>query len=246
MMQSEPYAAIAEAYARHWGPSSAAMMLPVLKIVLLPRLPPQARILDLCCGTGDVASQLEGLGYRVAAVDGTAELIEVARRQHSRVQFEVSTAQAFRRPDSFDGVICLYDSLNHMASLDELTTVFGNCFASLAPGGWFLFDLNDEAGFEARWRGEFSIIEPDLVLIARSKYSKSEQKGRMDVTLFREQASIWQRRDVRFEELCFQTGDVTRQLESAGFVGIELRSAQLDFDLRREVGRTFFMCKKPA
>ena len=77
MLQSSSYGAIAEAYARHWGPSSATMMLPVLQAQLLPLLPTDASILDLCCGTGDVAARLDALGYHVTGVDGTAELVEV-------------------------------------------------------------------------------------------------------------------------------------------------------------------------
>lgn len=244
MLPSTSYGAIAEAYARHWGPSSATMMLPVLQSLLLPHLASGAAILDLCCGTGDVAERLEALGYGVTGVDGTTELVELALKRGGRARFEVSEAQRFRREASFDAITCLYDSLNHLASIEELGAVFSNCHASLKQGGWFLFDLNEEAGFEARWRGEFSIIEPDLVVVARSKYSRVAREGRMTITQFRASGQSWQRSDVQFQELCFPRGEVLRQLELAGFSGVEVHSAESDLGLSREVGRAFFRCRR--
>lgn len=241
------YSILAEAYARHWGPASAAMMLPVLQKVLLPKLAPGARLLDLCCGSGELARRLHGLGYRVTGVDATPELIERARlRVAEELDFVVARAEAYRRPGGFEAIVSLYDSLNHLASLEALAQVLAHCFESLTPGGWLVFDLNEERGFEARWRGELSIVEDDLVLVARSRYSAPERTGVMQVTLLSAQGGAWVRSDARFEERCFSRPDVLEQLRAAGFCDVECLTAEHDLALPHEVGRTFFICRKPG
>jgi SAM-dependent methyltransferase len=244
MTTSSPYALIAEAYARHWGPSSAVMMLPVLQRVLLPRLEPGARVLDLCCGTGDLARRLQALGHRVTGVDGTPELVELARRAGGGVELAVADAESFRRPEGFEAITCLYDSLNHLSSEASLARVLSNCHASLVHGGWLVFDLNEEAGFQARWRGEFSIIEDDLVLVARSRYQVAARTGRMAITLVMQREGVWQRRDTHFEEVCFDAPRVLELLTAAGFSQLQKLAADGDLGLTREVGRTFFIAQK--
>ena len=51
------YDAFAWTYNRHWG-SFATRMVPVLEELVLNALPSRARILDLCCGTGQLAHAL--------------------------------------------------------------------------------------------------------------------------------------------------------------------------------------------
>jgi len=51
--------------------------------------PPPDRVLDFGCGTGEMATAIEGIGYRVAACDIAERMIEVARR---------ARYQGFRHP----------------------------------------------------------------------------------------------------------------------------------------------------
>ncbi len=51
------YDPFANVYARHWNDFSDRIW-PVLELEVLAQLKPGDRILDLCCGTGDLARQL--------------------------------------------------------------------------------------------------------------------------------------------------------------------------------------------
>jgi ubiquinone/menaquinone biosynthesis C-methylase UbiE len=84
-------------------------------LVLVPRIAAAVgscrHVLDLGCGTGDVALALAGSAERVSAVDFAAGMIEVARRKASErgienVDFSVQAASSLPFPDgSFDAVI---------------------------------------------------------------------------------------------------------------------------------------------
>jgi demethylmenaquinone methyltransferase/2-methoxy-6-polyprenyl-1,4-benzoquinol methylase len=57
-------------------------------------LPPGARALDLCCGTGDQAAALRRRGARVAAADFCVPMLAIARRKLGRLAAPTPTALA--------------------------------------------------------------------------------------------------------------------------------------------------------
>jgi len=77
------------------------------------RLPPEARILDVGCGTGEIALRLAELWPRaiVTGVDLVAHHLDLARRRAEpfgdRVRFEIGNAFGLTQPSgSFDLVMC--------------------------------------------------------------------------------------------------------------------------------------------
>src|SRR5678815_2565685 len=98
------YDAIAHIYDEYWGARLAKLALHCLQKILLPRLSSGARILDLCCGTGQLAALLVQRGYSVTGVDGSPAQIALARTNAPGVEFIVDDARSFQVPDVFDAV----------------------------------------------------------------------------------------------------------------------------------------------
>lgn len=65
---------------------------------------PGERILDIGCGTGDLAAELARLGAVPTGIDFSASMIEQARAKHPGLEFAVADAAAYRSPRRFDGV----------------------------------------------------------------------------------------------------------------------------------------------
>ena len=150
-------------YNRHWGNSFLPFVLPILDNLVLTKLPKNARILDLCCGTGQLAQQLKTLGYRVTGIDGSSEMLNYARENAPGVEFLQADARSFQLPQKYHAVVSVFDSLNHIMSTRELGSVFHSAYAALRSGGIFMFDLNTEAGYFYEWNGDFTIVEDDHV-----------------------------------------------------------------------------------
>ncbi len=125
-----------------------------------------------------------------------------------------------------------------------LERVFRNVQASLVEGGLFLFDLNMDEGFRARWRGSFGIVEDDNACILRSTYNTGAGIARADVTMFRPEGHAWRRSDVTLFERCHPEGQVKAGLGSAGLVEVCTYDAVDDFGLTNDIGRSFFLAKK--
>lgn len=115
---------------------------------VLGRLPhPARRLLDVGCATGGYAFALAGLGYEVAGVDLSPEMIRVARirssggpirpREPRFLVLDMTNLAGLpfdeRRP--FEGVICLGNTLAHLLSAAELGAALGEMARVLAPDG---------------------------------------------------------------------------------------------------------------
>ena len=242
------YDPFAWVYNKHWAVSFIPHALPALEKLVFPHLSTEASILDLCCGTGQLTRILTTYGYRVTGLDGSAEMLGFARENAPAVEFIRADARSFELPAAYHAVISVFDSLNHVMTLEELTTVFRNVFAALRQDGLFLFDLNMEPGFRLTWDDNFGIVEDDHICVVRTSYRPEEHTARFDATIFRLQ-DYWYRSDVTLYQKCYAETEIRFALETAGFTDIHTLAydehQQLQ-ELTAESERAFFICRKPA
>lgn len=244
MTAQSPYDAFAATYNRHWGNEFAPRVFPILEQLVLRDLPAKARILDLCCGTGQFAGTLTGLGYRVTGVDGSAEMLRFARENAPKAEFVHADARSFRLPGKYAAVISLFDSLNHILTIEELTDVFRNVRAALESDGVFFFDLNMVAAYFLTWNDNFGIVEDDLVCIVRTAWDGESRTARFDATIFNTPDG-WQRVDLTIHQKCYAAEEIVAALETAGFTGIESYSHEDGEGLApidEATARGFFLC----
>lgn len=230
---------------KHWGPLLIDQLLPVLERLILRHLPAKAHILDLCCGTGQLAQVLIARGYRVTGLDGSEEMLHFARENAPEGDFVLDDARSFKLPTVFDGVVSTYDSLNHVMSLEELTAVFRNVYAVVQGGGYFMFDLTVEEGYRAHQGDSLSFVEDDHVCVIRLAYRPEARVRQSDITIFRLMDGDWKRSDFTLQEKGYLPEEVYKSLEVAGFTEIHSYNAQGDLELSEE-GRMFFVCRKPG
>ena len=244
MERFDAYDPIASVYNRHWG-YFADRIYPVLHRLVLRDLPPRSALLDLCCGTGQLAAVLSDKGYAITGVDGSERMIEIARRNAPGVEFLVQDARELSLDGRFAAVFSTFDSLNHVMSLDELEHVFRSVHAVLDDGGHFEFDLNMEDGYLQRWRGSFGIVEDDLVCVVRSSRDEQEKIGRMDLTVFESAGTGWKRTDVSLLQRWYRESDITERLRRAGFERVCTNDEDDPIlEGARESGRMFFVARK--
>ena len=238
------YDPFARVYDQHWG-FFATKAYPILEHLVLGNLPSGCAVLDLCCGTGQLAAELSRQGFLTTGLDGSEGMIEIARKNAPDVEFVVQDARNIALPGRFSAVFSTFDSLNHVMSPEELEQVFESVFAVLEDGGYFVFDLNMEEGFRSRWRGSFGYVEDDHVCVVRSSHDANEKTGRLDVTLFELRGSGWVRTDFPLIQRWYEERKIRERLRKAGFG--ELQS----FDGNESIlegavheGRMFFVARR--
>ena len=235
-------------YNRHWGNVFTSAALAAIDGLLSPPLQADARILDLCCGTGQLAEVLVDRGYRVTGIDGSAQMLRYARKNVPDVEFILDDARSFRLRHRYDAVVSVFDSLNHVSSIEDLARVFRRVHAALKNSGLFLFDLNLEPGYLVEWTGLHGIVENDHVCVFRNSYDIEKHEAKFEATLFRLRDG-WRRSDFTLLQKSYPVSEVLGALEGEGFVDIRTRAYEFGEGLKElapDSGRAIFVCRRPA
>jgi SAM-dependent methyltransferase len=233
-------------YNRHWGERFLPMALLALEKLALDYIPAGANVLDLCCGTGQLAMDLTALGYRVTGIDGSSEMLSFARENAPGVKLILEDARTFSLPESFHLVDCMFDSLNHVMSLKGLAAVFRNVHAALLKGGLFIFDLNTEESYVNNWNGYYGVVEEDHVCIIRNSYDAARHIAKFEGTIFRLD-QYWQRSELVLLQKCHPVTKVVQALQTAGFkdVAVYCYDENKGFiDISATARRAFYVCRK--
>ncbi len=115
-------------------------------------------VLDLGCGTGQLAAALAG-ARDVAGVDPAAAMLDVARRRTggTRVEWVEADARAVRLGRTFDLVVLTGHAFQVFLTAQDQQAVLETIAHHLAPGGRFIFDTRNPAGREwLEWTPELS------------------------------------------------------------------------------------------
>lgn len=100
-------------------------------------------VLDLCCGTGQVGSEMLRRGYDVIGADIAEGMVRRCYDRNPRLPAVVMDATDLGlRRDGLDLVVALYDSLNYIIDPAGLQRCFEGVAHALRPGGLMIFDLN--------------------------------------------------------------------------------------------------------
>ena len=107
-----------------------------------------SRVLDLACGTGSLAMEMRRRAYGVTGADGCEQMLLKARdkaeRQGYDITFHHKNLLDLSGLDRHEVVLCLYDSINYLMSLQEVEQGINEIYRVVAPGGIFLFDICTE------------------------------------------------------------------------------------------------------
>ncbi len=230
-------------YNLYWGPEFSSPALAIYNILLFPHIPAGCRVLDLCCGTGQISAGLRERGYQVTGLDGSDAMLRFARENAPEVEFIRGDARSFQLTQPVECVISAFDSLNHVMELGELTEVFRRVYEALTEDGIFLFDLNIEDASELLGN-TLEIIEDDHVCIVRSSYNQIQKLKRYDVTMFQLEQEHWQRTDVALFQRYYSVNDVLGALADAGFLRVKTYDARREFGFTISDGRMFYLARK--
>ena len=177
------YDALAALYNQDWGTVYLATAREQFAKYLKPHLPPGSSILDLCCGTGQMAAALIADGYQVTGVDLSRGMIGYARTQAPEARFVLGEMAEFALAERFDAVICSFNSLNHAHGARHLARTLQNVHHHLLPGGWFFGDLVLAEGYANSWNRTATLDVDGGECQLHFRYEPRRQRAYCDATL---------------------------------------------------------------
>lgn len=214
----------ANVYNKKWA-GFATRLAPSL-LALYQGMPVSAQnrvVLDVCCGTGQLAAYLLAQGYQVIGIDASEGMLRhatannIACVQTGQARFVQADAASFTLDARVGLAVSTFDALNHLQDEQALHACFACVNAVLIPGGAFVFDLNTRAGLRL-WSNISVEDTPDAMIVNRGFYDEVANRAAAHITGFvcSENGSY-----ERFEELAYETafdlGDVKSALLHAGW-----------------------------
>lgn len=111
-------------------------------------------VVDVGCGPGHITAHLHKLGVDAFGVDLSPAMIDVARRDHPDLRFEVGSMTDLNLADASIAALLAFWSLIHIPD-DAVPTVFGQFRRVLRPGGPLLlgFHVGDESRLKTQGYG---------------------------------------------------------------------------------------------
>ena len=158
-------------------------------------------LLDVCCGTGQLARHFAEHGYRVTGVDLSEPMLAYARQNNApyvesgQVTFVHGDAADFSLDEQFGLAVSTFDALNHLPGKEALRGCFASVLPLVLPGGFFIFDLNTRAGLQL-WNGINVRDLPDSLIIDRGIYDEGGDRAWVKITGFmRTESGLYERFD---------------------------------------------------
>ena len=130
---------------------------------------PTTRLLEIACGTGTHALQLEQRGYKIVATDYSQDMLERARQKasNSQIEFQLQDmTQLEVNGAPFDAAYCLFDAIGYVGTNEALQKVFRGVHKHLRNDGLFIFEFWHAAAMlrhydpvrVRRWKQDDSLI----------------------------------------------------------------------------------------
>lgn len=118
----------------------------------LVRAQGEGPLADVGCGPGRLTAHLHRAGLDVFGIDLSPAMIDVARRDHPGLRFEVGSMTSLDLTDgSLTGLLAWF-SVIHVPD-DEVPTVFAEFYRVLRPGGVLLLGFHAGDGSQLKTEG---------------------------------------------------------------------------------------------
>jgi SAM-dependent methyltransferase len=132
-------------FSKHYD---AVMGDPKEKAIFLKSLikkwnPKAMTVLELACGTGAVLQHFVH-DFKASGLDLSTGMLAIARRRLPKTPLYQQDMTRFAVPGEYDAILCVYDSINHLAKFKDWQKVFALAKHHLTQKGVFIFDVNTE------------------------------------------------------------------------------------------------------
>jgi len=209
------------------------------------KLKPGKKFLDCPCGIGRLSIPLARKGIKVTGVDLTESYIEElkikSKKQKLKIAHDVKDMRRINYDSEFDAAGNLWTSFGYFEKESDNLLVLKKMYKALKPGGMFMLSLinrdwllvnfeqtgwDDYKGVRILQRREFDYRNS----IVKSKWTFIKDGGESEI-------------DVNLRVYSFH--ELTKMLESVGFINIEGFSSAKDEPIDRKKRMMFIIASKP-
>jgi SAM-dependent methyltransferase len=209
------------------------------------------RVLDLGCGTGNLAIPLVMNGHEVVATDVSEPMVNVARSKSNQLRSDEQKRLTFLVQDmsqpstfehTFHAVICCCDSLNYVTDPTQVKRVFQQVRSVLEPGGLFLFDVHTPTQLQSYMQEQPYIWnDPDVAYIWTCEMEQADCI-RHDLVLFAQtKEGTYERIEELHRQRTYSKEWLTGALQEARLEVVHVTADFSPFPITVESRRAFYV-----
>jgi SAM-dependent methyltransferase len=246
----EPYHALASVYNKAGLADYSAKIVPHLLEMAFSLDWVGRNVLDLGCGTGEVACWLAERSYRTIAVDSAQPMLDVGTAYASEhglgVEWTHADLRTFRPGVAIDWALALGGTMNMLATVQDFESVIQQVYAALDTGKLFMFDMDTIRGLVEG--GNFDRIVYDdgatSFVSAQSRLSYETLTRTTTYRVLRFNSQAWQRADETHIQRGFPMQAVIRALSRTGFNLLKTLDTELNVAEPNDRNRLILVAQK--
>ena len=201
-------------------------------------------LLDLACGTGTMSLLLKNRGYRVTGIDLSEEMLSVADyKAQGEIPFIKADMRDFSLAAPVDACVCCLDSLNHLASIEDIGSTFKCVHDSLSDGGIFIFDVNTVYKHNHVLADNSFIFDEEDYFLAWDNELLEDDRVRIMLDFFVFNGESYDRYSEEFVETAFSE-DCLRSALSPYFEVLGVYDELTPDPPKPDSERIYFVCKR--
>lgn len=216
------------------------------------------KVVDLGCGTGNIAIPLAVRGYELTGIDLSDEMLAVAQQKYERTRSGALSSAAGRiswlqldmreweLDEAADAVVSFCDCLNYITEPEGVIAAFRRTYAGLSPGGIFAFDVHMPQQLEAYAASQpFVLDEDDVAYIWTCEYDEDRREIEHSITFFAmEPSGLFRRFEETHVQRAYPLDWLERELAAAGFTDIRITADFTSKSPGSDAERAFFTARK--
>ncbi|MGA1821816.1 MAG: class I SAM-dependent DNA methyltransferase [Thermoplasmatota archaeon] len=192
-----------------------------------------ARILEIGCGTGHLASRLMEAGYDYTGFDLSPHMLEIARREIPDGSFILGDMRYIRSDEKYQAVLITGRTFIHLTKDEDVHRALDSIRTVIEPEGYLIFDCINSEYMEENFKTEM-VSETDAGVRRYRRESRSKRvKGKGFLWEWDALYRIWENGEERQERdimilRAFNRKELSDFLNHSGFEVVEIERADID------------------
>ncbi len=208
-------------------------------------------ILELACGTANIAERLVRMGFNVTASDRSEPMLKIAELKDFKPSLKLSDMTEAHPQRAYDLVILAFDSINYLLEPNQVSSMLERTGKSLKKGGVFVFDISTRKNSAENFNGYLNVDETSThVIIHRAQFDTARNLQHTDLTIFYREDNHYLRREEHHVQRVYYVNELLKHIAHSCLECVGIYSLNSNRNLRKEnpnkldqqYTRLFFSC----
>jgi 4-hydroxythreonine-4-phosphate dehydrogenase len=207
-------------------------------------------ILEMACGTANIATLLTEKGFAVDASDLAPEMLKIAARKKNPPQLFYADMTDPIKSGSYDLILSLFDSVNYLPDISDLKQLLSHSYQALNQQGMLIFDVVTLKNSQDNFDGFVNLEDSQQqYIIHQSDLDVESRVQTTELTFFSKKGFAYERADEIHQQFIYSVRELKRCIKNSDYrlAGIYCVSssenllAKSDKFLEENFSRLFFV-----